>query len=102
MLRLDKSQAETYSKVVDTALTFFPFVDKKTVLRMGLDLGLVLAEKSLELTEQDKAVHIFLTEDPRNSIRLLFPNLDFSYAYPETLADESHHQHFMRANFDID
>lgn len=51
MLRLDKGQAETFTWAVDNALSFVPFVDKKSVLRMGLDLGLVMAEKSLELTD---------------------------------------------------
>ena len=50
MLGLDKSNAETFTSVVDSALNYVPFIEKKTVLRFGLDLGLVLAESTTSMT----------------------------------------------------
>ncbi len=44
MLGFDKGKAETFTQVVDNALNFMPFIDKKYALRMGLDLGLFLAD----------------------------------------------------------
>ena len=44
----------------------------------------------------------FLADDPKNSIRLLFPNLDFSYSYPDTMTKQSNHKDFMKNTFDTD
>ena len=37
-----------------------------------------------------------------NSIRLLFPNLDFNYAYPQREASLAHHLNILRRDFDIE
>ena len=51
MLGLDKNHAETFTKAVDNLIPdFLPFVDKKKLLRFGLDIGLKVAGSALELT----------------------------------------------------
>ena len=46
-----------------------------------------------------------MSSDPKNSIRLLFPNLDFSYSYPSLSSSPSEafrHTEFVRNTFDED
>jgi hypothetical protein len=52
MLGLDKRAAETLKEAVDW-LPFSSFIDKKKVLKFGLDLGLTLAESATSLFQQE-------------------------------------------------
>lgn len=48
MLGLNVNYADTYKSVVDQ---FFPeFIDKKSILRFGLDLGLQVASRGIYMT----------------------------------------------------
>jgi hypothetical protein len=47
MLNLDKNHAETLTKAVDAFVPSFLGIDKKKVLRFGLDLGLFMASSGL-------------------------------------------------------
>ncbi len=101
MLGLDKRAAETLKDAVDW-FALPSFIDKKKVLKFGLDLGLTLAESATSLLKREKTVNQFLTSHPKNSIRLLFPNLDFSYSYPTSIHDQKLHSEFLKMNFDLD
>ncbi len=51
MLGLDKRAAEGFTKAVDSLVPdFLPFIDKKKLLRFGLDIGLSVAESAVHLT----------------------------------------------------
>ncbi len=99
-LDLDKDLAEMYTDAVDR---FLPdFMPKKTFLQAGLSIGLWKAEITKSLTSRENELCRFLASSKRNSIKLMFPNLDFSYAYPETYDLREKHDAFMKDNFDED
>jgi hypothetical protein len=51
MLGLDKRAAEGLTKAVDSLIPdFIPFIDKKKILKFGLDIGLTMAESAVKLT----------------------------------------------------
>lgn len=99
-LDLDKDLAEIYTNAVDR---FLPdFLPKKDILKAGLNLGLWKAELTKTYTSRENELCRFLASSKKNSIKLMFPNLDFSYAYPETLDLRQRHEAFMKDNFDED
>lgn len=51
-------------------------IDKSSILKAGMGIGLNLASKL-----NRKNVAEFINKDQKNSIRLLYPNLDFGYSY---------------------
>lgn len=79
-LNLHASHASLFTNVLDTmtaplGLTGSP--TQKSLLSTSMKTGLSLLSK---VTDTSKAAH-FLNESDKNSIRLLFPSLDFGYSY---------------------
>ena len=98
MLNLNPSLAQ---KAVETFSLFdFPGKDKLAHAGMASALNLISTGNSLFGVE-DK-VKDYLEESPANSIRLLFPNLDFSYSYPSMNQNKDlrEHEAFLTENFD--
>lgn len=99
-LDLNKNLAEMYTDAVDKYLP--SFLPKKEIHRVGLDIGLWKATLTKAFTSAENELCRFLAESKKNSIKLMFPNLDFSYAYPQTYDDKQKHEAFLKANFDED
>ena len=79
-LNLDASHADLFTRALDTLsspLGLSGSHQQKQALRASMRAGLTVMQ-SLSSTEK---LAKFITADPRNSIRLLFPSLDFGYSY---------------------
>lgn len=85
-LNLDASLAQGFASVMSKVA---PSPLQKSLLNFGLGLGLQV----LQSVASTSALKDYIETDPRNSIRLLFPNLDFNYSY----ASNSH----LRSSFDL-
>lgn len=58
MLDLDVNNADTFTSVVEN---FVPsFLDKKKVLRLGLDIGLMKASLTMQFSSNEQKVRQFL------------------------------------------
>lgn len=75
---------------------------KKSILETGLSLGFLGADFTRNLTSANAEASKFLASSKKNSIKLMFPNLDFSYAHPTDPKEQMKHQQFMRDHFDDD
>jgi len=73
-LNLDAQHARTFASLLHTVT---PSQVQKPFLNFGLGLGL----KLLQSTADTHRLKEYIESDPRHSIRLLFPNLDFNYNY---------------------
>ena len=79
-LNLHASHASLFTNVLNTVtspLGMSGSDTSKSVLRTGMSTGLQLLQS---VTKTDKAAN-FINQDKSNSIRLLFPSLDFGYSY---------------------
>ncbi|CDW87725.1 polyketide hydroxylase-like [Stylonychia lemnae] len=101
-LDLDKKQAEYFNSVVKNYIPDFLPIDKKKLFKFGMDLGLMKAQMTMKLTNSEEVVSKYLASDKKHSIKLMFPNLDFAYAYPADDYEAFAHAHFMKDHFDND
>jgi hypothetical protein len=70
-LGLKADHAKTFTSIV----SLMPDVFQKSSLEMGLGFGLKMSANFAPLS----GLKNFLEADPKNSIRLLYPNIDFNY-----------------------
>ena len=78
MLGLNASHASMFTSAVENLV---PKGQQQQLLNMGINFGLTLAQGFSQTTSRYDEVRKFLAVDPKHSIRLLFPNLDFNYNY---------------------
>lgn len=96
-MNLSTKHADAFTSIVGTiGRTTGIGLNEKAMLQGGLGLGLNLLQ-SMTNTD-DCAKHINARK--QNSIRLLFPNLDFGYSYPVEGHNSSAEHKYMVQRFD--
>ena len=73
-LNLDANLAQGFASVMSKVA---PGPLQKPLLSLGLGFGL----NALQAVASTENLKRYIETDPKNSIRLLFPNLDFNYSY---------------------
>ena len=94
-MNLSKENLELYQSVVSSAVPSFL---QRSVFQTGISIGLNVAALTLDHSHIQKLI----SSDNANTIRLMFPNLDFNQTYPQSEQDDEKWREHIRKTWDSD